>query len=184
VAVFVREGTPLFVNCLFHNNKAWEGGVVIVVEGLPTFVNCTMANNQSTIGYGRAIFDPDGRVTLKNCILWGNTTTRGVGYPDQISRGSGGATLASYSDIQGGWPGTGNINADPQFVNAAAGDYKLQITSPCKNVGENAGLPPDSGDLDWDTNTVEPTPKNLARLPRIRLGTVDMGAYEIQTEAE
>jgi len=45
-------------------------------------------------------------------------------------------------------------------------------------------LPPDAGDLDWDANTDESTPENLARLPRIRLGSVDMGAYEVQTGDE
>ena len=60
-------------------------------------------------------------------------------------------------------------------------------TSPCKNTGDRTilanVLPADAGDLDWDTNTVEPTPKDLARFPRIRLGTVDMGAYELFSDA-
>ena len=107
--------------------------------------------------------------------------------PDsRFSSGSGGTTPASYCNIQGGWIGTNNLNADPQFVNAAAGEYQLRPTSPCKNTGDSKinALPPDAGDLDWDTNTVEPTPENLARLPRIRLGTVDMGAYEVQVQEE
>jgi len=179
-AVFVHCGSPMFTNCLFHNSKAWEGGVLLVAFGTPTFTNCTIADNHSTISYGGALFDPDGQVSLRNCIVWGNTTARGVGAADQISSGSGGTTLASYSNIQGGWIGLNNLNVDPLFVNPSAGAYQLQSTSPCKNVGENAGLPPDSGDLDWDANTVEPTPMNLARLPRIRFTTVDIGAYEVQ----
>ena len=39
-------------------------------------------------------------------------------------------------------------------------------------------MPPDVGDLDCDTNTVEPTPMDLALNSRIWGGTVDMGAYE------
>ena len=57
-------------------------------------------------------------------------------------------------------------------------------TSPCKNTGDSTiianVLPPDAGDLDWDANTNEPTPNNLAGLSRIRFTTVDMGAYEVQ----
>ena len=149
-------------------------------------VNCTIVDNHSTIGYGGAFFDPDGQVSLRNCIVWGNTAARGVGAADQISSGSGGTTLASYCNIQGGWSGTANINADPLFVNAAAGEYQLRPTSPCKNTGDSKinALPPDAGDLDWDTNTVEPTPRNLAQLARIRFTTVDMGAYEVQVAEE
>ena len=64
-------------------------------------------------------------------------------------------------------------------MNAAGGNYQLQAASPCKDVGEIAALPPDAGDLDWDANTSEPTPKDLARRARIRYTTVDMGAYEV-----
>jgi hypothetical protein len=54
-----------------------------------------------------------------------------------------------YSNIQGGqsrtsvsanstltW-GPGNINADPQFVNAATNNYRLRPTSPCIDAGTN-----------------------------------------------
>jgi len=33
------------------------------------------------------------------------------------------------------WPGTGNLNIDPLFVNAAGHDYRLQEGSPCGNLG-------------------------------------------------
>ena len=54
---------------------------------------------------------------------------------------------------------------DPQFVDAAAGNYRLQATSPCLDAGNNAVV---SGTTDLDGN------------PRIAFGGVDLGAYEAQ----
>jgi hypothetical protein len=50
----------------------------------------------------------------------------------------------TYRDVQGGWSGTGNIDADPLFVNAAGGDLRLASdVSPCVDAGDNntPGLP-------------------------------------------
>ena len=58
-----------------------------------------------------------------------------------------------------------NIAADPRFVNAAAGNFRLQSNSPCINAGNNAYVT---------------TANDLDGLPRIASGTVDMGAYEYQ----
>lgn len=97
-AIFLHDGTPQFVNCLFENNQAGEGGAIIVAEGLATFINCTFVNNKSMVGRGGAIFDPDGRITLKNCIVWSNKRSMSPSdIPDQISTGSGGTSLASFS---------------------------------------------------------------------------------------
>ena len=60
-------------------------------------------------------------------------------------------------------------------------DFTLQSTSPCKDAGPNLSvpLPADVGDLDWDNNLTEPTPKDLAGNNR-RVGIkVDLGAYEV-----
>jgi len=191
-AIYVREGTPLFVNCLFEGNKAGQGGVVFVREGLPTFIHCTMVKNESMLRPGGAVSDPNGQVTLKNCILWNNkrwVDSDGPGGPqppvsvaDQIA-GRDGASFASYSDVQGAWggPNDHNIHADPLFVNPAAADYRLDDSpaSPCLDTGDNGVLPPDVADLNWNTNTVEPLPYDLARGFRVSNGAVDMGAYEL-----
>ncbi len=188
-AVYVREGTPLFVNCLFENNKAGQGGIVFLGDGSPTFINCTMVKNESTLRPGGAISDPNGQVTLKNCILWDNkrwVDDDGPGGPnppvsqaDQIS----GASLALYCDTRDSWgrPEDGNINADPLFINSANGDYRLQESpaSPCRDSGNENLAPPDTGDLNWNNNTIEPVPFDLAGLPRFGGNTVDIGAYEI-----
>jgi len=76
--------------------------------------------------------------------------------------------------VKGGYGGTGNINADPLFVNAADPDgadnihrtaddgLRLQACSPAINAGTNSGAP--ATDI----------------LGNARVGTTDMGAYEFQ----
>jgi hypothetical protein len=57
---------------------------------------------------------------------------------------------------------------DPLFVNSAVGDYHLQSSSPCINSGKNSYV---TTATDFDGN------------PRIKGGTVDVGAYEFQNPA-
>jgi len=48
----------------------------------------------------------------------------------------------SYSNIFGEpWPGAGNLNASPMFVDQANHDYRLSETSPCINAGDPAADP-------------------------------------------
>jgi len=54
----------------------------------------------------------------------------------------------------------------------------LESESPGIDAGNNAALPADVGDLDWDGNTTETLPKDLVGQPRKSNLTVEMGAYE------
>ncbi len=77
---------------------------------------------------------------VTNCILWNNG-------PEEIF---GPATVA-YSDVHGGWPGIGNIDADPLFVDSVNGDHHLLPGSPCIDAGDNTAVPVDiTTDLDGD----------------------------------
>ena len=50
----------------------------------------------------------------------------------------------TFSCIQNGWPGEGNITADPLFVDPAKGDYRLSEQSPCIDAGDpKSPLDPD-----------------------------------------
>jgi hypothetical protein len=75
--------------------------------------------------------------TVLNAIVWGNT---GSLFP-QVEGGT-----VTYSDVQGGHAGEGNINADPMFL--AAGDYHIFLASPCVDAGTADGAPAD--DIDGD----------------------------------
>jgi hypothetical protein len=117
----------------------------------PTLTNCTFSGNSG--GYsGGGIGCASGDMTLTNCILWGNS-------PDEIQVLTGTSTI-TFSDIQGGFDGEGDIDTDPCFADPNSGDYHLKseagrwdpnsqswilddITSPCIDAGD-----PNS---DWST---------------------------------
>jgi len=73
--------------------------------------------------------------------------------------------IITYSDIEGGWPGTGNIDEDPAFVDAANGDYHLLSTSPGLDVGTAVNVP----DHDFEGD------------PRPSFNGYDMGADEVSS---
>lgn len=135
---------PVLRGCLFVGNNALWGGGIHSDEGGPTLVQCTLSEN-SAEDTG-AISGVHGAVyTLNGCILRGNLLW-------EIDNDSS-MTHVSFSDIQGGWPGDGNIDIDPLFSDAENGDYHLKsqagrwdpaakvwirdaVTSPCIDAGD------------------------------------------------
>lgn len=115
-----------------------------------TLRNCTVVGNSGNAGgtYGSA---------LGNCIVYGNTN--GYGGPDVVG---GTANFTCSPSVLTN--GIGNFTNAPLFVNAAAGDFRLAAGSPGINAGTNQ---------DWMIGELD-----LAGLPRIADGVVDVGAYE------
>jgi hypothetical protein len=113
-----------------YENTALYGGAVHVsnASSIGTdkgIINNTIVNNHASIGGGGIYIGGGVQPSVANSILWGNT-------PNQIAL-SGGSILVGYSDIQGGYSGTGNINANPYFANAD--DYQLSDSSLCIGAG-------------------------------------------------
>ena len=75
----------------------------------------------------------------------------------------------SWSNIQGGYPGTGNVDVDPVYADPTAGDYRLLAGSGCIDTGDNLSAS-GASDLAGNLRIVDGDGDGNA--------TVDMGAYE------
>ena len=110
---------------------------------------------------------------MANSILWEDS-------PAEISCGSAIISI-TYSDIQGEttYPGTGNINADPKFVDQANGDLHLQQDSPCIDAGGNSALALPAIDIDGDDRKIDdPAVADTGNgTPPI----VDIGAFKLNS---
>ena len=108
-------GEPIITNCTFSGNSANRGGGIFFTWGaMMTMANCTFAGNSASSGNALAS-DPHlpslpGYFQLTNCILWDGENT--IFDPDPYALRS----AITHSNIQGGWPGEGNIDVDPDFV--------------------------------------------------------------------
>ncbi len=162
------SGNPALTNVAFSGNSADEGGGVWNSDGNPALINVTLSGNSAT--YGGGIYSSSGSPVLANSILWGNSASSGA----QVYEEGASAVTATYSDIQGGWSGAGNLDADPLFVDADGADdisgttddnLRLQPGSPAVDAGSNAAVP---AGVTTDLNGA----------PRISNGVVDMGAHE------
>ncbi len=124
--------------------------------------HCTFVDNASDAGGNAVAFfsylnDPPSSMQASNCIFWDGG--------DEIWKNEETDISITYSDVQGGWDGIGNLDADPLFVDAAVDDYHLLPDSPCLDAGDPAYVPvPNETDLDGQ--------------PRVIGDRIDMGAYE------
>ena len=132
---------------------------------------------QQQLGIYYAAFEyPNTRIT--NCIIWGNG-------PDSAPAGiyynafSPAPPVVTYSIVQGGYSGAGNLNVDPLYRNAAspAGADSLYGTA-----DDGLQLQPCSPAINNGNNTVvgANATTDLIGAPRINYGVVDRGAYEYQ----
>jgi hypothetical protein len=129
--VFISAGHEVHLTrCVIAGNEAKVAGGAAVVNGELSIINCTITDNTAPSSGG--IRSSAGSTTLASSIVWGNA-----------SIGATGTLAATYSDVEGGWPGESNINADPLFADAPNGDYRLLWGSPCINTGDpNSPLDP------------------------------------------
>ncbi|MEI9956854.1 MAG: choice-of-anchor Q domain-containing protein [Ferruginibacter sp.] len=167
-----NNASPAIVNSLFTANSSTRcGGVFSWSSCSPVFNNCTFSGN-STVTTGSSLYsEVNTSVTVANSIFWNNSGGQNI-YNDNTS-----ATAATYSDVQGGYTGTGNLNMDPLFViaaNPAGSDnsfgtaddgLRLLTGSPALDAGSNTNLP---AGITTD----------IAGAARIQNSMVDMGAYE------
>jgi len=158
------SGTTL-TNCKFIRNSAsnYGAGMYNSTNSNPTLINCTFSGNSTY--RGGAIGNYKCVLMLTNCVLWGDT-------PDEIYDSAGSIFIITYSNVQGGWSGKGNIDADPRFVDPHNDDYHLLEDSPCIDAGTDVGV---YADIDGNLR-----PFNILGIDNNgEFGEFDMGAYEV-----
>jgi len=141
------SGTMIIMNTISTGN---ESGIVCYRNWRAGFYirNCTVqGNTQLALGNTG---DWGSEVDVNSSIIWGAVYGQG----SQLSFFD-----INYSDVQGGYPGEGNISLPPGFVGSF--DFHLNPLSPCIDRGTYNGT-----DEDYDGKV------------RPQGGGYDMGAYE------
>lgn len=177
------DGNPqIFNNVVTANKGRYGAGIVLNYTGA-IVKNNIVTNNSGGQDYGGGALwmnhdGPSGKLIenntivgnkvvgvyvyqgssiINNCILWGDASA-------EINVRSGGPTV-SYSDVQGGQTGTGNINLDPMLGDTS---FYLQSGSPCIDAGDTSGICNDVEDAASSGSALDPSQGNLRN---------DMGAF-------
>ncbi len=120
---------PVLRNCIIESNISEDkgGGIYCKKWSRPLIQNCTILKNSSVAGSG-IYCETESFPILSNCILWNNI----------VEEETPGEAVVTYCDIQGGWPGEGNIDRSPRFIPFAVQgfEYLLRPSSPCIDAGD------------------------------------------------
>jgi hypothetical protein len=120
-------------NTLRTPNGVTSGGGIYVERSWVDIEDCDIVAN-SLSGAGRTGITVNlATVTIRNTILW---ALRPLSAP-VIAVPPGGTAEITYCDIQGGWPGTSNLNVNPQFCTLAESNLSLRSSSPLVGAGYN-----------------------------------------------
>ncbi len=123
----IRVMTLSVTNTLIADNR---GDAALHFNGGGRLMNVTIADNDDGLAYNPLV---TSTLRITNSVLYHN------GYA--IRGWNMEAVNIAYSDIEGGWPGEGNLDAAPRFVDAANHDYHLQAMSPLIDAGTATGAP-------------------------------------------
>jgi len=177
------SSSPEITNCVIAGNTSSStgGGIYLNDGSSPTFINCTISDNSAVEGGGIYCL-ANSSPTVINSVFWGNLADEAG---NEILLLSNSFITITYSDIEGGWTGSGNIGDDPiadnpLFVDPGLGNYRLKADSPCIDTGTGdtttyPGIPDD--DI---TGTIRPQDGDGLGAGTTGDGTdYDMGAYEL-----
>ncbi|UCG47934.1 MAG: hypothetical protein JSU94_20950, partial [Phycisphaerales bacterium] len=168
--------SPRIVNCVFSGNTAGAGGGVCNDWHVSTkTTNCIFGRNSAGQTGGAICNVNNSTPVVTSCILRDNSAPSGA----QIYDDATSAAVVVCSNVHGGAPGAGNIDADPCFVDADGADnihgtpddnLRLSPGSPCIDSGDNSTPDLPARDRDGLPRTIDGDCNGVA--------VVDMGVYE------
>jgi parallel beta-helix repeat protein len=150
------DGAKLTRVIIVNNHANGIIGGIDVTGTNAAMTNVTLSANTSGQGGAIGVFG-GGHVELTNSIVWNHDG------PGNFATDGTGTINITYSDIEGGFDGIGNIDEDPLFagIHPQNDFYSLQENSPCIDVGT----------ADTDGNGVDDITSYYGIAP-------DMGAFE------
>ena len=137
-------------NCILWQHSAGTGGAIYNLDSRLYINHCTIIGNKAKeLGpqsQGGGIYLYEGAdLVVVNSIFWQNTSDFKLydsdnNNSDIFDGGIESSAIITYTHIiieDGDELGAGNITTDnPLFTDPSNGNFKLQLTSPCKDTGD------------------------------------------------
>jgi len=197
----VNNSHPELTNVTFMNNVGSFGAGMYNLDSNPTLTNVTFSENDASGNYGGAIYNDNSNPSLTNVTIYKNRALRGSGLfntnnsaptlvnsiiwanidheynPNDQIYNEASTTTITYSIIQGGYTGMGNMDVDPllEELSYNAGltqSHALYLDSPAIDAGSAANCP--ARDQRWYSRPFDGDRNGIA--------ACDMGAYEIHLD--
>jgi hypothetical protein len=127
--------SPTLTNVVISGNLAnYGGGGMSNLQSSPTLTNLTISGNFANAVGGGVFNNILSHARIRNSIIWGNR----VGANVSAIANTSSTPVVSYSLVEGGYSGTGNLSSDPQFISpvaassapTTAGDYHWRLPPP------------------------------------------------------
>ena len=129
-AIACYYSNPVITNCLVTNNSStYHNGSIHLEYSSPNISNCTIYSGETVTQDGGIHAFLDSKPVITNCILWNNG--------DELKN-----CVATFSCVEDGDTGLGNIKSNPMFLEGPLGNFYLTqipagqlVNSPCVNTG-------------------------------------------------
>jgi len=147
--IFVMDASATIANNIVANNSGLVCGGIMNWYGSVSITNNTISHNRPNalyLGLTMWSWDVQSQPILNNIIWQNEIYLSEYALPEEYD--------IRFNDIQGGWEGQSNIDADPHFVDADSGDFHLLPDSPCIDTGDPAGLYDGQTDIDGDARAM------------------------------